>query len=146
MRFLLLNIQIRMSGSGYVTVLQWNWDWFLSRRVKFDAWFGRDGGKWSFLTWTKNHSSLHRHPGNDSWGCGRDLSDSPRKSILLSPWIGRCRVEVDVLSSWSPPTNFIRPSATGKRDFPFFGGIISSFALRLFVWEGRTRQGCRGPH
>ena len=24
-------------------------------------WVQRDGGIWSFLTWTKNHSSLHRH-------------------------------------------------------------------------------------
>ena len=24
--------------------------------------FQRDGGIWSFLTWTKNHLSLHRHP------------------------------------------------------------------------------------
>ena len=40
---------------------------------------------------------------NESWSGGRDPSDSPRKSILLSPWIGRCRTEVDVLRSWSPP-------------------------------------------
>ena len=25
-------------------------------------WFQRDGGIWSFLTWTTNHLSLHRHP------------------------------------------------------------------------------------
>ena len=25
-------------------------------------WVQRDGGFWSFLTWTKNHLSLHRHP------------------------------------------------------------------------------------
>ena len=37
--FLLLNIQIRMSSSGYVNVFQWNREWFLSRRVKFDSWF-----------------------------------------------------------------------------------------------------------
>ena len=36
---LLLDIQIRMSSSGYVNVLQWNREWFLSRRVKFDSWF-----------------------------------------------------------------------------------------------------------
>ena len=25
-------------------------------------WVQRDGGMWSFLTWTKSHLSLHRHP------------------------------------------------------------------------------------
>ena len=38
MRFL-LDIQIRMSNSGYVNVLQWNREWFFCRRVKFDSWF-----------------------------------------------------------------------------------------------------------
>ena len=36
--FLLLDIQIRMSSSGY-NVLQWNKEWFFSRRVKFDSRF-----------------------------------------------------------------------------------------------------------
>ena len=37
--FLLLDIQICMSSSGYVNVLQWNREWFFSRRVKFDSGF-----------------------------------------------------------------------------------------------------------
>ena len=73
--------------------------------------------------------------GNESWGGGRDPSDSPRKSTWPFPRIGRSRVKVDVLSSWSPPTNFIRPSATGNMNFPFSLGNIASFAwvfLRRF--------------
>ena len=58
--------------------------------------------------------------GNESWGGGRDPSESPRKSLLLSPWIGRCRIEVDVLRSWSPPRGLIRPSAAGKNKFSSF--------------------------
>ena len=60
--------------------------------------------------------------GNESWGCGRDPSDSPRKSMWLSPWIGRCRIKVDVLESWSPPRGLIRPSAIGKIKFSSFLG------------------------
>ena len=53
--------------------------------------------------------------GNESWGGGRDPSDSPRKSLWPSPRIGCFRIKVDVLSSRSPPIkNLIRPSATGK--------------------------------
>ena len=37
--FLLLDIQIRMSSSGYINVFQWNREWFFSRRVKFDSGF-----------------------------------------------------------------------------------------------------------
>ena len=70
--------------------------------------------------------------GNESWGCGRDPSDSPRKSTSLSPRIGRSRFKVDVLRSWSPRRSLIRPSATGKMNFPFSLGNITSFALSLF--------------
>ena len=68
--------------------------------------------------------------GNESWGGGgRDASDSPRKSILLSPWIGRCRTKVDVLSSWSPPGVLIRPSAIGKINSPCLGNITESLRV-----------------
>ena len=33
------NIQACLRGSGDVNVLQWNREWFFSRRVKFDSWF-----------------------------------------------------------------------------------------------------------
>ena len=68
--------------------------------------------------------------GNESWSCGRDPSGSPRKSILLSPWIGRCRTKVDVLSSWSPSGILIRPSAIGKINSLF--GEISPLSHWVF--------------
>ena len=71
--------------------------------------------------------------GSESRGCGRDPSDSSRKSVLLSPWIGRCRTKVDVLRSWSPPGVLIRPSAIGKINSPSLGNV-TSFALSLFEW------------
>ena len=83
------------------------------------VWVQRDGGFWSFPTWTKKSFIASPASGSESWGCGRDPCDSPRKSILLSPWLGRCRIEVDVLSSWSPPRSLIRPSAIGKMNSPF---------------------------
>ena len=84
----------------------------------------RDMDQKSFIAW--------RASGSESWGCGRDPSDSPRKSILLPPWIGCSRIKVGVLSSWSPPGSLIRPSAAGKINFPFSVGNITSFALSLF--------------
>ena len=68
-------------------------------------WVQRDGGIWSFLTWTKSHFVASPASGNESWGGeGGDPSDSPRKSL----W--PCRIGCS--RSWSPPINFIRPSAT----------------------------------
>ena len=69
---------------------------------------------------------------SESWGCGRDPSDSPRKSILLSLWIGLCRTKVDVLSSWSPPRVLIRPSAIGKMNYLFFFGKYHLFRIESF--------------
>ena len=62
--------------------------------------------------------------GNESWGGERDPSDSPRKSTWPSPWIGRSRIKVDVLSSWSLPESVIRPSAAGKNIFHFLWEIL----------------------
>ena len=59
--------------------------------------------------------------GSESWGGGRDPSDSPRKSTWPPPRIGCSRIKVDVLSSWCPPERLLRPSAAGKIKFPFFG-------------------------
>ena len=69
--------------------------------------------------------------GNESWGGGRDPSDSPRKPRWLSPRIGRCRIEVDVLRSWSPPRSLIRPSSIG-RIFSFFFGKYHLFRIEFF--------------
>ena len=49
------NIKVRMCSSGDVNVFQWNREWFFSRASKVWLWVQRDGGIWSFLTWTKNH-------------------------------------------------------------------------------------------
>ena len=67
--------------------------------------------------------------GYESWGCGRDPSDSPRKSILLSPRIGCSRIKVDALSSWSPPTNSVRPCATGNMKFLWNFGTLTYFTV-----------------
>ena len=76
--------------------------------------------------------------GSESWGSGGgDPSDSRRKSLWPSPRIGWSRIKVDVLSSWSPPTNFIRPSATGKMNSPFSLGNITSFVLSFFCIDFR---------
>ena len=40
----------------------------------------RDGGICSFLTWTRSHLSLHRHPEMSHEVVEETLSDSPRKS------------------------------------------------------------------
>ena len=120
---LLHDIQVRTCSSGDVNVLQWNKE-FLSASKAW-IWVQRDGGIWRFVASPASE--------NESWGGGRDPSDSPRKSLWLSPRIGWSRVKVDVLSSWSPPTNLIRPPATGNMIFPFSLGNIASFALSLLV-------------
>ena len=116
---LLHNIQIRVSSSGYVNVLQWNREWFFSPREKFDSGFNVMA---VYETSRHGPKIVYRFPasGSESWGGGRDPSDSPRKSLLLSPWIGRGRIKVDVLSSWFPPGVLIRPSAIGNK-FSLFG-------------------------
>ena len=71
--------------------------------------------------------------GNESWCCGRDPPDCPRKSRWPSPRIGWSRVKVDVLRPWSPPRSLIRPSAIGKINFPF------SFGKPLLHWVFSSR-------
>ena len=85
-------------------------------------WVQRDGGKWSFLTSTKNHLSLHQH-----LEVSLEVVEVETLLIFLEnffwhcPRIGCSRIKVDVLSSWSPPGSLIRPSAAGKINSPFFG-------------------------
>ena len=84
---------------------------------------------------TKNRLSLHPASGNESWGCGRDPSASPRKSTLLSPWIGRSRTKVDVFRSWSLPGSFDSSICDWKNEFSLFGKYhlfrIESFPSRF---------------
>ena len=90
----------------------------------------RDDGISSFLTLTRRHWSLQGHP-KVSLEVVEDPSDSQKRSLSPSPRIGCSRIRVGVLNSWSPPTHFIRPSATAKVNFPFSFGNITSFALGL---------------
>ena len=99
-----------MSSSGYINVLQWNREWFLSQRIKLDSGFNVMGGMWNFPNVDQKSFIASPATGSESWGCGKDPSDSRTKSTLLSPRIGRCRTKVDVLRSWSPPRVLIRPS------------------------------------
>ena len=129
--FLLLNIQIRMSSSGYVNVFEWNREWFFSRRVKFDSGFNVMA-VWSFPTWTQNRLTLHRHPEMSHEVVEETLLILQESQYYyLLELIGRGRIKVDVLSSWSPPRVLIRPSAIGKINSPSLGNI-TSFALSLF--------------
>ena len=52
---------------------------------------------------------------------------------LSSLPIGRSRIKVDVLSSWSLPRTLVRPSASGKIKFPFSSRDITSLPS-LFEW------------
>ena len=117
-------------SSGDVNVLQWNRAWLFFRRVKFDSGFNVISVY--EVSW-HGPEIVHSFTGIQKWVLRLwwRPSDSPRKSILLSPWIGRCRTKVDVLRSWSLPGFLIRPSAIGKINSPSLGNI-TSFALSLF--------------
>ena len=119
---LLLDIQISMSCSGDVNVFQWNRKKFFSRRVKFDCGFNVMAMAVYGVCW-HGPKIIHRFTGirKESWGG------------WPSPRIGRSRIKVGVLSSWSLPESVIRPSANGKINSPFSLGNITSFALSLCV-------------
>ena len=149
--FLLLDIQIRMSSSGYVNVLQWNMEWFLLSVSKIWLWVQRDGGVWSFLTWTKSHLIASPASGNVSReSCGRDPSDSPRKSILLLslnwsiPYQGGCSQVL--ISSKGFDSSILRLE---KINSPFSLGHITLFSIESFWVDFRcgpsspTPQGLR---
>ena len=113
-----------MCCSGDVNVLQWNREWFFSRRVKFDSGFNVMA---VFEVSWHGPEVIYRFTGIQIWVL-RWWKWRPfwfsKKSLWPSPRIGWSRTKVDVLNSWSPPTNFTRPSATGKMIFPFFGAIL----------------------
>ena len=124
------NILVCIS-SGDVNVFQWNRECFFSRRLKFDS--GSNVMAVFEISWhgPKIISCFTRIRKRVSRWWKRPF-DSPRKSTWLSPRIGWSRIKVNVLSSWPPPINFIRASPTGKMNFPFSLGNITSFALSLF--------------
>ena len=51
---------------------------------------------------------IYRFFGIRTWvlSGGRESFDSSRKSMWISPWICRCRIEVAVLRSWPPSSGF----------------------------------------
>ena len=73
-----------------------------------------------------------RASGNESWGSGRNPSDSPRISRWLSPQIGRCRIKVDVLRSWSPPRGSDSSICDWKNKFSFFLEKYQLFRIESF--------------
>ena len=120
-----------MCSSGDVNVFQWNREWSFSRRVKLDPGFNVMAvyeASWH----GKEIINCFTGIGNESWGGGRDPSDSPRKPTWLSPRIGRSCIKVDVLSSWSPPGSLIRPSTAGNIYFSIFIGKYHILCIESF--------------
>ena len=116
-----------MSSSGYINVFQWNRERFFSRRVKFDSGFNVMAVYMKFPDMDQQSFIASPASRSESWGGGRDPSDSPRKFMWLSPRIGRSRTKADAPSSRSLPQSVIRPSAAGKIKFPLSLGNIASF-------------------
>ena len=119
--FLLFDIQICTSSSGYVNVLS---------GIGNDSSLGEQsltlGSKWwlykKFPDMDQKSFIASPASGNESWGGGREtLLILQEKSTWLSPSIDRCRIKEDILRSWSPPRSLIRPSAIGKYIFLFLG-------------------------
>ena len=92
----------------------------------------RDGGIWSFPTWTKNRLSLLRHP-----EVSREIVEETLLILQESQYYFLLELvdavpREDVLRSWSPPRSLIRPSAIGRINSPFSLGNITSFAMSFF--------------
>ena len=137
MRFSCLTSKFVCVVSGNVNVFQWNREWFFSRRVKFWLWVQRDGGIWSFLTWTNSHLTLHRHPEVSLEVVEETLLILQENQSDPSPRIDRCRIKVDVPRSWSPPRCLIRPYAAGKINFSILGvkyHLLCIESFRVDFW------------
>ena len=127
---LLLDIQIRMSSSGYVNVFQWKKEMTLLSASK--VWLGvqRDGGIWSFLKWTKSRSSVHRQPETN-------LEVVEETLLILQESQYYFLLElVDTVPRWmfsSPDLlkGFDSSICDWKTNSPCLGNI-TSFALSLF--------------
>ena len=99
-------IQWCSRSPGHVDILQWDRKWFFSL------------GTYSLT------SSFHVMTVNKiAWNGPEGLKKT--RLILLQDFLVllvglSSRIKVDVLSSWSPRTNFIRPSATGNMNYLFW--------------------------
>ena len=98
-------------------------------------WVQRDGGLWSFLTWTKNHFVLHQHP-----EVSLEVVVVETLVILLENLFYLLLELGDPVSRWmlSVPDLLqrflIRPSATGKYECSHFLWEISPLLHRVFFW------------
>ena len=128
--------QIRMSSSGYVNVFQWNRERFFFRWVMFELWVQRDGGTWSFLSWTKNHSSLH-HPETSREVVERPFWFSKKTDVTFSlNW--SLRIEVECSQFLFSSKGFDLSTCDWKK-FPFFFGKHHLFRIESFLSRFPTR-------
>ena len=96
-------------------------EWFFSRRVKFDSGFNVMAVYEASRHGPKVVYRFTRHPEVSHEVVEETLLILQESQRDRSPWIGRRRIKVDVLSSWSPPEVLFRPSAIGKNKFSLFG-------------------------
>ena len=99
-------IQWCSRNPGHVDILQWDRKWFFSRGT-----YSLTSG---FHVMTVNNIASN---GPEGLKKTRLILLQDFLVLLVGLW---SRIKVDVLSSWSPRTNFIRPSATGNMNYPFW--------------------------
>ena len=132
MRRLLPDILSRMSSSGDVIVFQWNRESILLSASRVWLWVQRDGGKWSFPDMDQKTFIASPASGNESWGCRRDPSDSPRKSTWRSPRIDRCRVKGGCSQILISSKKFDSSILRLENKFSFFFGKYHLFRIESF--------------
>ena len=106
-------------------------------------WVQRDGGIWSFLTWTKNHFLLHWHPEVSLEVVKVETLVILLENLRPSPRIGWYRIKVDVLSSWSPPIKFDSSICDWKFEFSIFWEIL--LPLHWVFWSRFQSPQCLQP-
>ena len=95
-------------------------------------WVQRDGGKWYFLTWTKNQKPLHKHPEMSRWVLVETFPILQKSHCYffreLNDAVSRWMFSVPDLLHWF----WFVHLRLEKTSFPFSQGNITSFALSLF--------------
>ena len=117
-------------------------DSILLSASKIWLWVQRDGSIWSFLTWTRNHLSLHRHPELSHEVVKKTLLILQKNLRDLLLELGS-RITVGVLCSWSLPESLIRSFAAGK--ILHFLEEISPLSHRVFMSRFLTRPSFPTP-
>ena len=95
-------------------------------------WVQRDGGIWSFPTWTRSHLSLHRHP--------ETSLEVVEETLLILQESQFCSLLelVDAVprwlfsGAWSPPRGFDSSICDWKNKFSFFFGKYHLFRIESF--------------